>query len=417
MAWQGQRPSLSCPIWRVRSPPGYTCLVARVAFVFTNPRHHLEMMAPVARELVRTGISCELVSLAELRGFDTPSAPEGLSMRKVFPFNLRRRISSTTKGQSEKPSSLRRIAQGVSWLGLAAALWPTLRRTDLVVIPNDAVFPYQQLVQELGRRDIPFVLMQEGIRFSFPGSYAGPRYAHGGATAVCAWGDGSAEHFIDSGVPASSTVVTGAPRFDTLDPPSWTSRGAALLERLGLAAPLVLVTNPIETQGYGTRDDKHALLAGFVDEAAPLLNERQLPVIVKSHGHEDPAELTRVFAATRGARWVHVLPDVPLYEVLASARAAIILTSTVGLEALMFRVPLGVLEIPGHEPAFEYVQRAAALPIRRGSVVEALTRLLEASPERVTAGDALVKRHFYQRGHAASNVATTIRESLHRAAK
>ena len=44
--------------------------MSRVAFLFTNPRHHLEMMVPVARELVRRGVSCELISLAEVRGIE-----------------------------------------------------------------------------------------------------------------------------------------------------------------------------------------------------------------------------------------------------------------------------------------------------------------------------------------------------------
>ncbi len=404
---------VSCPYLQARSRVICLPAVARVAFVFTNPRHHLEMMVPVARELVRRGVSCELISLAEVRGIDSPPAPEGLVMRRALPVNFRRKVALGS-GQTERPSWKRRLAQRAISLGLFARLWPILRRAAVVVVPNDAVFPYQELIQNLRRRGTPFVLMQEGIRFPLPNAYSGPAYARGGAAAVCAWGEGSAEHFVSEGVPAASIVVTGAPRFDGLDPDAWTAKGKALLDRLAMPAPIALIMNPIEIQGFGTRDDKHALVKRFLDEIADLLEERQLTLVVKSHAHEDPVELARVFGETRAARWVRVLPESPLFEVLAAARAAIILTSTVGLEALLFRLPLGMLEIPGHPFVFEYVQRDAAVGIRAGHARVTLAKLLDESVAREDAGAAFVKRHFHDRGRAAIHVADAIIEVLAR---
>ncbi len=365
------------------------------------------MMVPVARVLGQRGVSCELISLAEVRGIDSPPAPEGLVMRRALPVNFRRKVALTS-GQTERPSAKRRLAQRVISLGLSARLWPILRRTDVVVVPNDAVFPYQELIQDLRRRGTPFVLMQEGIRFPLPNAYSGPAYARGGAAAVCAWGEGSAEHFVSEGVPADSIVVTGAPRFDSLEPDAWRTKGKALLDRLAMPAPIALIMNPIEIQGFGTRDDKHALVKRFLDEIADVLEERQLPLVVKSHAHEDPIELARVFAESRAARWVKVLPEAPLFEVLAAARAAIILTSTVGLEALLFRLPLGMLELPGHPFVFEYVQRDAAVGIRAGHARAALTELLDHAAAREAAGAAFVARHFHDRGRAATHVADAI---------
>lgn len=387
--------------------------MARVSFVFTNPRHHLEMMVPVARDLMARGVSTELISLAEVRGLDSPTAPAGVAMRRALPFNPRRRVALAS-GQTERPSSKRRFAQRVISLGLMARLWPVLRRTEVVVVPNDAVFPYQELIGVLRRRGTPYVLMQEGIRFPLPNSYSGTAYARGGAAAVCAWGIGSAEHFQREGVAEHTIAITGTPRFDSLDPGAWVEQGKQLLARHDIPAPIALIMNPIEIQGFGTRDDKHALVSRFLDEAAPVLEELRTPLIVKSHAHEDPAELARVFAQTRAAAWVKVLPDEPLFAVLAAARAAIILTSTVGLEALLFGVPLGMLEIPGHEFAFEYVQRGAAIGLRQGQVAPALRELLAARPEHAAAGRAFVARHFHDRGAAARHVADTIAGLLDR---
>ena len=137
-----------------------------VAFVFTNPRHHLEMMKPVAAELERRGVACELISLAELRGLDTPHG----AARRAIPFNLRKRRGRPAQA-SEHAVDWRkgRLAKRAVWkLALAPRLSMMLRRARVVVIPNDAVYPYVELVAQLRERGIPTVLMQEGIRFPLP---------------------------------------------------------------------------------------------------------------------------------------------------------------------------------------------------------------------------------------------------------
>src|SRR5215831_5504908 len=92
-----------------------------VAFVFSNPRHHYEMMAPVADELARRRVATSLVSLAELRGFETPTQS---GARRVIPLHVRRRppMAAEPTGEREawKPG---RLSQRLVWL----ALWPRLR--------------------------------------------------------------------------------------------------------------------------------------------------------------------------------------------------------------------------------------------------------------------------------------------------
>ncbi|NIY17465.1 MAG: hypothetical protein GWM98_22595, partial [Nitrospinaceae bacterium] len=50
------------------------------------------------------------------------------------------------------------------------------QKPSLVVLPNDAAFPYDLIVAMLKTAGIPFVLMQEGIRFPLPGSEEGDAY-------------------------------------------------------------------------------------------------------------------------------------------------------------------------------------------------------------------------------------------------
>jgi hypothetical protein len=102
----------------------------------------------------------------------------------------------------------------------------------------------------------------------------------------------------------------------------------------------------------------------------------------------------------------------PIFAAITAARAAVVLTSTVGLEALTFGLALGVLEIPGHEFAFEYVQRGAAVPIRIADIAAGVERLLARDDARAEAGRALVHRHLHDQGRARYNVADVIERVL-----
>jgi len=306
------------------------------------------------------------------------------------------------------------LAQKLVWnLGLGPRLRWMLRRARVIVVPNDAVYPYFELVDQLHQGRARTVLMQEGIRFQPPPSYTGPRYGSAVSAAVCAWGEGSKDFFVAGNVPERRIVVTGAPRLDTLDVAAWRERGAELLRKLGVRArPIAFMSNPIEIQGYGTRDDKLDLFARFLAGAADELRAQGIPILVKNHMHEDPDDYRRVGAASPIPELVTVVGPGPAFAPLAAARAAIVLTSTVGLEALTFGLPLGVLEIPGHDFAFEYVQRGAGVPIRIASVAAGVRQLLEQDAARIAAGNAFVERHLHDRGRARHNVADVIERVL-----
>lgn len=394
-----------------------------VSFVFTNPRHHLEMMAPVADELARRGIRSELISLAELRGHDTP-ATAGQTVRRALPFNPRRRPSARPVA-SPAPTPARRerrwqkgpLAQRVVWhLGLRPRMRQLLHASRVVVVPNDAVYPYLDVLAQCRGRGIPTVLLQEGIRFALPDGYAGPVYGAQASAAVCAWGAGSAAHFAATGVPRDRIEVTGAPRLDALDPAAHAAAGVALRAELGLRAPpLAFLSNPIDIQGYGSLAFKLDLFARLLAAAAPVVRPAGIPILVKCHLHEDPADYARVAAASPLADLVHVATGGSIFAAIAASRAAVVLTSTVGLEALLFGVPIGQLEIPGHPFAFEYVSQGAAVPLpvaSRESLTHGVAELLEDRSARRTAGRAFVDRHLHDRGRARSHVADVIQRVL-----
>jgi Capsule polysaccharide biosynthesis protein len=148
-------------------------------------------------------------------------------------------------------------------------------------------------------------------------------------------------------------------------------------------------------------------------DAGPVLRAQQVPLVVKNHPQEDPETYARLARASAIADLVTVLPiTTPIFALLAAARAAIVLTSTVGLEALAFGLPIGVLEIPGFAFAFEYVQRGAAVPLTSDSIAAGVTELLAGAPARRAAGQALLERHLYDRGRARTHVADVIERVL-----
>ena len=405
-----------------------------VAFVFTNPGHHLAMMSPVAHELVRRGVACRLISLAEFRGFDTPrddpaaaaaASRTGPRIVRAIPFNLRRRRAGAAASASAsaafadaEPSlatRLRRVelARFAVWQVLRLRMRQLLRGSRVVVIPNDMVYPYRQLAEDVHARGGRIVLMQEGIRFPLPNGYTGPVYGGSGAAAICAWGEGSRDYFVANRAAEHSIIVTGSPRLDGLDLAKWREQGRALLAVKGLASPpIAFLSNPIEIQNYGDKAQKLDLFARFLAGAAPIVRPSRIPIVVKNHLHEDPADFARIAATSPIPDLVTVLSGDPIFAVLGAARAAVVLTSTVGLEALMFGLPLAQLEIPGQPFAFEYVGRGAATPLRLASLGPDLEALLSDPPARRAAASAFVARHLHDLGRAGGNVASVIERVL-----
>jgi hypothetical protein len=385
-----------------------------VTFVFTNPRHHLEMMVPVAAKLRDRDIAVRFVSLAELRGLRTPERLAGLhdvELVRVLPPWLRKSSSTGAGvGTSGGPAAFaRNAARAVTWYGvLAPALHFYLRHSDVVVVPNDAAFPYDSLTSWLRKRGVPFVLLQEGIRFPLPTEQrASLPYGGNGAAMICAWGEASAEHF-QKVAPSKAVVVTGTPRWDNVQPSSWREAGAALMSKLGLTRkPLLYLSNTVDDQGFCTTTQKMQLFADFIERAAPVLDGRA--IVVKLHLREN-VEAFRAVASKQSAAPVHVLGTEGLFETLAIGQAAVVLASTVGLEALAFDLPLGVLALPNHGHVFEYVSRGAAVGLELENLTVKLPQLLDAPHTPDTPVREFLERHLANRGNAASRIADRIAE-------
>lgn len=396
----------------------------RALFVVGNGGHHAAIASPVVRELVAGGETVDVLSVAELRGLPTP-APAFPSSRTfaLVPAGLRRRLApATALGQqsgTRRARALRRLARDAAWaVGLRARVeWILLvTRPDVLVVMNDAAFPYDGVCAVARRHRVPVVLLQEGVRFPLP-TEERSHTPYGGSSlaAICAWGERSAAHFRKLAA-AQRVRVTGNPRYDSVDVEATRAEGRALRERLGLSGRLVgFLSNPIDDQGFCTTDEKMRLFERFVTSAAPTLGEQGATVVVKLHPREDAVafrEAAARCAAQHANAKVVVAADAPVLPLLSMLDAGVVLTSTVGLEAMLFDVPIGALELPRAGYVFDYVESGAGMPLHADErAAREVTSLLNGfGAESAEARARYVEEHLAHRGKAALRMAEVVRE-------
>jgi hypothetical protein len=176
---------------------------------------------------------------------------------------------------------------------------------------------------------------------------------------------------------------------------------------------LLVLTNPIDAQGFCSSREKVDLVLEFLRRVQHLLEEQELTVVVKIHGGESFTEYQAGLRLLGSANRIRLMQTEPLYPLLTLADAAIVLASTVGLEALLFERPLGVLEIPGHDFVYDYVESGAAIGIRaRSDVMGPMRALLNGDPARVRKAAEYVTRNLAFVGSASQRVADTLVDQL-----
>jgi hypothetical protein len=313
------------------------------------------------------GCDCRILSLCELRGLPSPVADfqeSNVVLIKLLDHQLRSSPAVGNQRAFMRTGWVRHPLRWSSWhLSLGRLLKRQWRkRPCVVVLPNDSAFPYNYIAHALKEMSIPFLLVQEGIRFPLPSERENTAYGLGGAAAIAAWGESSAEHFRRIGVPAYTIHVTGNPRFDHVLSTDFESAAAKLRSDWQLGHKnLLFFSNPIDDQGFCTTEEKLALIRQFLQALTPVFDDPEIQLVIKLHARESAVDIVPFLDGHYGTSRIKVIESAPLYPLLAAARAAIILASTVGLEALLFDLPLGVLEIPGYGFAHDYVSMGAAV--------------------------------------------------------
>src|SRR5581483_8057135 len=314
--------------------------MARIDFLISNDLHHTALFRRVIGKLgADSNHAGRVISLCEFRGRSTPSSAFQASV-PVLQLIPRLRRSSATGRQTQTPFNrlARRLARQISWrliLERPIKRWLAYK-PDLVVLANDAAFPYDRITAIFRSLDVPFLLVQEGIRFPIPSCARNEIYGANGAVAVAAWGKSSANYFLEIGVAPNRIYLTGNPLFDEISAVAWRDKASSLKAELGLGDHnLLLLSNPIDDQGFCTTKEKVSLIRQFVHEIEPLFKEPDFHLIIKLHGRESEHDFWQVTNGLPIANRVKILKDAQLYPLFALSQAAVILASTAGLEALL----------------------------------------------------------------------------------
>ena len=342
--------------------------MARIDIVVSNDRHHWAMMETLARKATGRGHSCRVLSLCEFRGIATPADSLDAGRIPVLRLSrIHRPQAAKGKGVGSKGNSSR-LFRNLAWhLFLAGNVRKALAaRPDLVMLFNDAAYPYDRVCRMLRKSGIPFVLIQEGIRYDVADSAqeGSLNQGKGGADAIAAWGASSAEYFVRQGAPAKTIRLTGNPRFDEIDGMDLQARAESIREELELRGrTLLFLSNPIEFHGYCSVQKKFELIRDFILGLDPLFEDPEFRLIFKLHSHEDPNDFREAAAASAHGKRILIVSNYELYPLLTLADGAVIFSTTAGLEAVLLGVPLGVVDIPGVGYLHDFVPGGAAVPL------------------------------------------------------
>jgi hypothetical protein len=354
-----------------------------IDFVIANPRHHLAMFRPVMEWLRERGdFPLRVLSFCELRGFRTPFEEielAGAESCKCVSMTLSKSSRPTQVARDKVEGRSRRCLQWLIWYGLIR--WPELeggQRSSLVILPNDAAFPYYRIVRRLRQDGVPFLLMQEGIRFEQPHRAAGRQYGQGGASAVAAWGSSSWRYFQRVGVPTDRIHLVGNPRLDELANRSWEEGARRAAREIGIGEKaLLFVSNPIDNQGLCSTREKYDLFADFLRAAQPFFETSSYELIVKLHGGDSAPDFKAIIADEAPSNRVKIIFDMPIYPLIHLSRGVIVMASTAGLEAMLMDRPVGVLPVPGSGYTYDYVETGAASGLElNGRLVDQLGALV-----------------------------------------
>lgn len=194
------------------------------------------------------------------------------------------------------------------------------------------------------------------------------------ATKMAVWGKRCAEIKVEQGVDQDRLVVTGAPVLDrlcqeaeTLPRPSGEARRAAL-RRLGLDPnrKVVVFAPDHLNKGKLTYDitlspAEHTRMVRSVLEAMGQIPEAQLVIKLKADDQSDQRVLWLVRRHGRGP--VVIIRSIRWPELFVVADVLVIWHSTVGIEGLLYGLPMVTVNLTGRPDRVDYAKCGVAIGV------------------------------------------------------
>jgi UDP-N-acetylglucosamine 2-epimerase len=388
-----------------------------ILFEITAADSHQQIILPVIRLLRARGIPVIVYSDCEL--LRTASDPETLAREKI-PF-VRLAETPLPSSQPEWEAAARPIRKKIPREVERV-------RPALVAVLNDRNFPSNVYVQTANRLQIPTLLIQESLRkdlFQRPpwkklvdrwsrkvrsGIEEGLRhYGQGNCSAVTAWGETSREYFLRVGVPEGKITITGNPRFDPLANADFSSEAQNIRARLGYRptdSVLTFLSSPIERMQIVSMEEKFSALARLLEWFRALRGKSggdNQYFVFKLHRGEDPALFRRMIAETGSADFTQIANQA-LYPLLSIAQAALMFSTTAGLEAALLKVPVGIFELSQPLDDWDFINRGVASGIRSPEDLAKFAQKSSADNTLGARGAQAAAYYAANSGHAAEAV-------------
>jgi hypothetical protein len=389
-----------------------------ILFEITAADSHQQIVLPVIRLLRARGIPVIVYSDCEV--LRTASDPDTLTREKIPFVQLAEKPLPVPTAEWE--AAARPIRRRIP-VELARV------RPSLVVVLNDRNFPPIAYVEEARRMRIPTLLVQESLRkdlFQKPplikrfgrwrrkirsGIEEGLRsFGQGGCDTVAAWGETSRDYFLRVGVPASRIVVTGNPRFDQLAGADFSADARRIRADMRLASGdflLTFLSSPIERMMIVSKEEKQEAFVRLIGWVRALRSEpawKNLRLAFKLHRSEDPAPLQAILKDLAAADWAGIV-DKPLYPLLQASQAALMFSTTAGLEAALLSAPIGILELSKPLDDWDLTGRGVAAGIRSPLDLAAFLRTAREDTECGARGAMAASFYLANLGRAAQAVA------------
>ena len=372
------------------------------------------MMKPVMKQLQQSNIKVVLISLCEFRRMETPEKElHELGIPFIRLASLKFKGSTTSTGKKHiggNKAFVRNLLRTIIWYVKVKPSVKDVNRVkpDLVVVPNDIAYPFDKICRWLTKRQIPFILQQEGIRFPLPNEEGGLMYGANGPKEILAWGQDSAEYFRSLKIPAK-IIPAGNPRFDQV----LSNLKDESLPGLG-KYNILYVSNPVDDQGFCSHEEKIDLYKSFISGMSSLIEIHNIKIFVRLHPREDLESFKEATDKNllKNVVWAY---DHSLFQYLEAVDISVILASTVGLESMMVDTPVAVIKLPGHGYVFNYVSSGCAVGI------DVATDFSETMWKSITVDKPVLKEKCKQymaaqlsnRGTSATFISNHLTQLLH----
>jgi len=231
------------------------------------------------------------------------------------------------------------------------------KKIDLVVLRNDVKELERTIVLTSKLFSIPTLVIQHGVLAEVNGHnlLLADKFA--------AWGEASVSWYGKFNELSDRFFVTGNPKFDSVKKDNSGISKKDFCEKMSLDVEkrtILFATQQINKFSSFWADDIFYLTAEKILETIRRFPNKQL--IIKADPYEDPKPYVDIIKRGNYQNAV-VIKDVDIYELFPHTDLLITLDSTVGLEAMLFRIPLITFNLTKRQDRVPYAERGAALGV------------------------------------------------------